>query len=103
MIKHMIGAREDLLRDHPSMKDQLLQAFRASLRWSEGHLPEIADEFVKRYPGDKEALLASARYPRIEFTMTESEQKLAAAEMDMMVEVGWVPRQAPVASLFAID
>jgi ABC-type nitrate/sulfonate/bicarbonate transport system substrate-binding protein len=103
MIKHMIGAREDLLRDHPGIKDELLQAFRASFRWSEGHLPEIADEFVKRYPGDKEALLASAQYPRIEFTMTEAEQKLADAEMDMMVEVGWIPRKAPMASLFALD
>jgi len=103
MIKHMIGAREDFLRDHPGIKDKLLHAFRASFAWSEEHLPEIADEFVKRYPGEKAALLASARYPRIEFTMTEQEQKLADAEMDMMVEVGWIPRKAPVSSLFAID
>jgi ABC-type nitrate/sulfonate/bicarbonate transport system substrate-binding protein len=102
MIKHMVAAREDLLRDHPGLKDKLLQAFRASFAWSEQHLPEIADEFVKRYPGDKEALLASARYPRIEFTFTAAEQKLAEAEMDMMVEVGWIPRKAPVASLFAL-
>jgi ABC-type nitrate/sulfonate/bicarbonate transport system substrate-binding protein len=103
MIKHMIGAREDLLRDHPGIKDKLLGAFRASFAWSEEHLPEIADEFVKGYPGDKQALLASARYPRIEFTMTEQEQKLADAEMDMMVEVGWLPHKAPIASLFALD
>ena len=102
MIKHMIGAREDLLRQNPGIKDQLLKAFRASFAWSEEHLAEIADEFIKRYPGDREALLASARYPRIEFTMTEQEQKLADAEMDMMVEVGWIPRKAPVASLFAL-
>jgi ABC-type nitrate/sulfonate/bicarbonate transport system substrate-binding protein len=103
MIKHMIGAREDLLRDQPGIKDKLLRVFRASFAWSEEHLPEIADEFIKRYPGDKPALLASARYPRIEFTMTEQEQKLAEAEIDMMVEVGWIPRKAPVASLFALD
>jgi ABC-type nitrate/sulfonate/bicarbonate transport system substrate-binding protein len=103
MIKHMIGAREDLLRDHPGIKERLLRAFRASFAWSEGHLAQIADEFVKRYPGDKQALLASARYPRIEFTMTEQEQRLADAEMDMMVEVGWLPHKAPVASLFALD
>jgi ABC-type nitrate/sulfonate/bicarbonate transport system substrate-binding protein len=103
MIKHMVGAREDLLRDHPEIKGTLLRAFRASFAWSEEHLPEIAEEFVKRYPGDKEALLASARYPRIEFTMTEQEQKLAEAEMDMMVEVGWIPHKAPLASLFAIE
>jgi ABC-type nitrate/sulfonate/bicarbonate transport system substrate-binding protein len=103
MIKHMVGAREDLLRDHPEIKGTLLRAFRASFAWSEEHLPEIAEEFVKRYPGDKEALLASARYPRIEFTMTEQEQKLAEAELDMMVEVGWIPHKAPLASLFAIE
>jgi ABC-type nitrate/sulfonate/bicarbonate transport system substrate-binding protein len=103
MIKHMIGAREELLRDHPDIKVKLLQAFRASFRWSEEHLREIADEFVKRYPGDKEALLASAQYPRIEFTMTEQEQKLADAEMDMMVAVGWIPRKAPVAALFDVN
>ena len=103
MIKHMIAAREDLLRDHPGIKEKLLRAFRASFAWSEEHLPEIADEFMKRYGGDREALLASARYPRIEFTMTEQEQKLADAEMDMMVEVGWLPHKAPIKSLFALS
>jgi ABC-type nitrate/sulfonate/bicarbonate transport system substrate-binding protein len=102
MIKHMVAVREDLLRDNPGIKDVLLKGFRASFAWSELHLPEIADVFVKSYPGDRDALLASARYPRIEFTMTEQEQKLADAEMDMMVEVGWIPRKAPVASLFAL-
>jgi ABC-type nitrate/sulfonate/bicarbonate transport system substrate-binding protein len=103
MIKHMIAAREDLLRDHPGIKEDLLRAFRASFAWSEEHLPEIADEFIKRYAGDREALLASARYPRIEFTMTEEEQKLADAEMDMMVEVGWLPHKAPIKALFALS
>jgi ABC-type nitrate/sulfonate/bicarbonate transport system substrate-binding protein len=103
MIKHMIAAREDLLRDHPGIKENLLRAFRASFAWSEEHLPEIADEFIKRYAGDREALLASARYPRIEFTMTEEEQKLADAEMDMMVEVGWLPHKAPIKALFALS
>ena len=102
MIKHMVAVREDLLRDNPGIKDSLLKGFRASFAWSEQHLPEIADVFVKKYPGDRDALLASARYPRIEFTMTAEEQKLADAEMDMMVEVGWIPRKAPVASLFAL-
>lgn len=102
MIKHMVAAREDLLKDNPGIKDALLRAFRASFAWSEQHLAEIADEFVKRYPGDRDALLASAGYPRIEFTMTEQEQKLADAEMDMMVAVGWIPRKAPIASLFAL-
>ena len=102
MIKHMVAVRDDLLRDNPGIKDVLLTGFRASFAWSELHLAEIADVFVKEYSGDREALLASARYPRIEFTMTEQEQKLADLEMDMMVEVGWIPRKAPVSSLFAL-
>ena len=59
-------------------------------------------EFVARYGGDREALLASARYPKIEFTFTEAEQKLAVAEMEMLVEVGEIPRLAPLASLFIL-
>lgn len=102
MIKHMVAVREDLLRDNPSIKEVLLRGFRASIAWSDQHLAECADAFLKKYPGDREALLASARYPKIEFTMTEQEQKLADAEMDMMVEVGWIPRKAPVAELFAL-
>lgn len=101
MIKHMIAAREDLLSRAPEMKERLLRAFRASFAYSEAHLDEIADAFVQRYGGDKEALLASARYPKIEFTFTVEEQKLAEAEIAMLVEVGTVPRRAPLASLFA--
>ncbi len=101
MIKHMVAVREDLLRDNPGIKDTLLEGFRASFAWSEQHLPEIADVFVKKYPGDRDALLASARYPRIEFTMTEKEQALAQAEMEMIVDVGQIPHKAPIASLFA--
>jgi ABC-type nitrate/sulfonate/bicarbonate transport system substrate-binding protein len=102
MIKHMIAAREDLLRAHPGIKEQLLAAFRRSFAYSEAHLEEISEQFVARYDGDKEALLASASYPKIEFTFTDAEQKLAAAEMEMLVEVGAIPRQAPLASLFAL-
>jgi len=102
MIKHMVAVREDLLRDNPGVKEVLLKGFRASIAWSDQHLPECADAFLKKYPGDRDALLASARYPKIEFTMTEQEQKLADAEMDMMVEVGWIPRKAPVDTLFAL-
>ena len=101
MIKHMIASREDLLSRAPEMKERLLRAFRASFAYSEAHLDEIADAFVQRYGGDKEALLASARYPKIEFTFTAEEQKLAEAEIAMLVEVGTVPRRAPLASLFA--
>ena len=101
MIKHMVAAREDFLREHPAVKEVLLKAFRASFSYSENHLDEIADAFMARYGGDKEALLASARYPRIEFTFTEKEQKLAEAEMDLLFEVGQIPSRAPIATLFA--
>jgi ABC-type nitrate/sulfonate/bicarbonate transport system substrate-binding protein len=101
MIKHMVAARDDLLQQHPGIKDTLLRAFRGSFAYSERHLGEIADAFIARYGGDKEALLASARYPRIEFTFTEKEQRIAQAEMDLLVEVGQIPRKAPIATLFA--
>ena len=57
--------------------------------------------FLSRYDGDREALLASARYPRIEFTFTEREQALAQAEMQLLVDVGQIPHTAPIAGLFA--
>ena len=101
MIKHMIAAREDLLRQHPQIKTKLLAAFRASFAYSEDHLDEIAEAFIERYGGDREALLASARYPKIEFTLSEEERKLAEAQIDMLAEVGAIPGRAPIASLFA--
>jgi ABC-type nitrate/sulfonate/bicarbonate transport system substrate-binding protein len=102
IIKHMVAAREDVLQEHPELKEKLLEAFRASFAYSEKHLDEIGDAFIQRYGGDKEALVASARYPKIEFSFTEEEQKLAEAEMAMLVEVGDIPRKAPIATLFAI-
>jgi ABC-type nitrate/sulfonate/bicarbonate transport system substrate-binding protein len=102
IIKHMIAMQESLWREHPELKEKLQAAFRASFAYSEEHLEEIADEFIKSYPGDKQALLASARYPKIEFTLTDTEQKLADAEMDMMVEVGWIAHKAPVSALFGL-
>jgi len=101
LIKHIVAAREDLLQQQSGIKDTLLKAFRASFAYSETHLNEIADAFIARYGGDKEALLASARYPRIEFTFTEKEQQLADAEVDLLFEVGHIPGKAPVATLFA--
>jgi hypothetical protein len=101
LIKHIVAAREDLLQQHPGIRDTLLKAFRASFAYSETRLDEIADAFIDRYGGDKEALLASARYPRIEFTFTEKEQRLADAEVDLLFEVSHIPRKAPVAALFA--
>ena len=102
MIKHMVAANEPFLQAHPEAKDSLLKAFRASFGWSEDHLEEIADVFVGKYGGDREALLASARYPRIEFTFTEQEQALAQAEMQLLADVGQIPRTTPVAPLFAV-
>ena len=101
MIKHMIAVREDLLNKEPSIKGELLKLFRASFAYSEAHLDEIGDAFVARYGGDKEALLASARYPKIDFTFTQEEQKIADAELKLLVEIGEIPDQAPLASLFA--
>ncbi|MBI1993645.1 MAG: hypothetical protein HYS67_04380 [Deltaproteobacteria bacterium] len=102
IIKHMVAIREPLLKEQPELREKLLQAFRSSFQYSEGHLDEIATEFIRRYGGDREALLASARYPRIEFTFTEAERRLAEAEMEMLVEVGEIPRKAPISSLFAV-
>ena len=102
IIKHMVAAREDLLQKSPGIKETLLRAFRASFAYSETHLEEIGDAFISRYGGDREALLASARYPKIDFTFTENEQRLAEAEMELLVEVGQIPRKAPLASLFSM-
>lgn len=99
-IKHMIAVRESVLQENPGLRDRLLAAFRASFAYSERHLEEIADEFLKRYPGDKDAALASARYPKIEFTFTETERKIAEAEIAMLVETGQLARKVPLASAF---
>jgi ABC-type nitrate/sulfonate/bicarbonate transport system substrate-binding protein len=103
LIKHMIAVREPLLREQPEVRRILLNAFQASLAYSEQHLPEIADEFIERYGGEREALLASARYPKIEFTFTETERRIAAAEMKMLVEMGALAREAPIAPLFVAE
>ena len=66
------------------------------------NLEDIADAFIGRYGGEREALLASARYPRIEFTFTEKEQQIAEAEMALLVDVGQIPRKAPLSTLFAM-
>jgi len=100
MVKHMIAVREPLLREQPEVRGILLDAFKASFAYSEQHLPEIADKFMERYGGEREALLASARYPKIEFTCTETELGIAAAEMKMFVEMGALAREAPIAPLF---
>lgn len=100
MIKHMVAANERLMRDHPALRAPLLQAFRDSFAYGERNIEEVADVFIKSYGGDRDSLLASARYPRMEFTFTENERLLAQRQMEMFVEVGRLARSAPVASFF---
>lgn len=101
MIKHMIAVREPLLKGQPGLREKLLKAFRQSFQYSEEHLDVIASEFIRHYGGDREALLASARYPKIEFTFDETEQRIAETEMDMLLEMGEISRKVPISSLFA--
>lgn len=101
MIKHMVAANQALLQDNPGLRELLLDAFRKSFAYSERNIEDVADIFIKSYGGDRETLLISARYPRMEFTFTENERRLAQRQMDMFVEVGRLPRSAPVESFFA--
>lgn len=100
MIKHMVAADETLIRRNPALGDALLAAFRKSFAYSERNMDEVADVFIASYGGDREALLTSARYPRMEFTFTEKERALAQRQMEMFVEVGRLPRLAPIESFF---
>ena len=100
MIKHMIAVREPLLAEHPGLGRELLRAFQDSLAYSEEHLDEIATKFIEQYGGDRDALVASARYPKIEFTFTEAERRIAEAQMDMMVEMGQIPQRMNISSAF---
>jgi ABC-type nitrate/sulfonate/bicarbonate transport system substrate-binding protein len=101
MIKHMVAANQSLLQKNPSLREPLLDAFRESFAYSERNIEDVADIFIKSYGGDRETLLISARYPRMEFTFTEAERRLAQRQMDMFVAVGRLPRSAPVESFFA--
>ena len=101
MIKHMVAARESLIKQNPALHGALLHAFRESFAYSERNMDEVADVFIKTYGGDREALLISARYPRMEFTFTDTERRLAQRQMDMFVDVGRLKRNAPVESFFA--
>jgi ABC-type nitrate/sulfonate/bicarbonate transport system substrate-binding protein len=102
MIKHIVAASESLIRQNPSLRDALLAAFRESFAYSERNMDEVADVFVKTYGGEREALLVSARYPRVEFTFTDSERRLAQRQMEMFVEVGRLLRNAPIENFFAM-
>jgi len=100
MIKHMVAASESLIKKNPSLTGALLHAFRESFAYSERNMDEVADVFIKSYGGDREALLVSASYPRMEFTFTDTERRLAQRQMDMFVEVGRLKRNALVERFF---
>ncbi len=100
MIKHMVAANERFIDDNPAIVPALLQAFRESFAYSERNIEEVADVFARSYGGDREALLVSAQYPRMEFTFTDKERRLAQRMMDMFVEVGRLSRSAPIESFF---
>jgi ABC-type nitrate/sulfonate/bicarbonate transport system substrate-binding protein len=102
MIKHMVAANEALIQKNPGLRAPLLDALRSSFAYSERNMEEVADVFIKSYGGDRETLLVSARYPRMEFTFTDNERRLAQRQMDMFVEVGRLPRSAPIESFFAV-
>jgi ABC-type nitrate/sulfonate/bicarbonate transport system substrate-binding protein len=101
MIKHMVAANESLIQKNPGLQAPLLDALRSSFAYGEQNMEEVADIFIKYYGGDRDALLVSARYPRMEFTFTDKERRLAQRQMDMFVEVGRLSRSAPVESFFA--
>ncbi len=101
-IKHMIAMRESVIKEHPELRENLLKAFRASFAYSENHLEEIANKFLEQYPGDRNALIASARYPKIEFTFSEVERKMAEAQMDMLLETNQLPRRLDLSSAFVV-
>jgi ABC-type nitrate/sulfonate/bicarbonate transport system substrate-binding protein len=101
MIKHMIAANQSWLRRHPQPCAEALGAIRESFSYSERNLEEVADRFIASYGGDREALLASARYPRMEFTFSDQERRLAQRQMDMFVSVGRLKRSVPVEDFFA--
>jgi ABC-type nitrate/sulfonate/bicarbonate transport system substrate-binding protein len=101
MIKHMVAANETLIRRNPALRAVLLDALRRSFAYSERNMDEVADVFIAAYGGDREALLTSARYPRMEFTFTDDERRLAQRQMEMFVEVGRLARSVPVESVFA--
>ena len=102
IIKHMLATREALLEEHPEFGAQILQACRKSFAYSEDHLDEIADRFIARYGGDKEAVIASAAYPNIVFTFTDTERKETEATMDMLIDTGRLDRRLDLSQAFTV-
>ena len=100
IIKHMLATREDLLQEHPEFAGQILDACRKSIAYSDAHLEEVADKFIARYGGEKQDILASAGYPKIEFTFTDTERKEAEATMDMLIETGRLEGRVDLSTAF---
>jgi ABC-type nitrate/sulfonate/bicarbonate transport system substrate-binding protein len=100
MIKHIVAGNEILFQQNPGLRDAVLAAFRESFAYSERNMNEVADVFIKSYSGERAALLISASYPRMDFTFTDSERQLAQRQMEMFLEVGRLPRIAPIESFF---
>jgi len=100
IIKHMLATREALLEEHPEFKDQILDACRRSIAYSEDHLDEIADKFIAKYGGEKELIVASARYPKIVFTFTDTERKEAEATMEMLIETNRLEDRVDLSQAF---
>ena len=102
IIKHMLATREDLLEEHPEFRTQILEACRKSVAYSEDHMSEIADSFIAKYGGDKEAIIASAGYPNIVFTFTDIERKEAEATMEMLIDTGWLDGRVDLSKAFVV-
>ena len=96
----MLATREDLLRDHPEFATQILDACRKSIMYSDAHLDEVADRFVAKYGGDKQDILSSASYPKIEFTFTDTERREAEATMEMLIETGRLEGRVDLSTAF---
>ena len=102
IIKHMLATREELLEEHPEFGTQILEACRKSVAYSEHHLSEIADRFIAKYGGDKEVIIASAGYPNIVFTFTDTERKEAEATMEMLIDTGRLDGRLDLSQAFVV-
>ncbi len=102
IIKHMLATREELIDEYPEFKKQILEACRKSIAYSDDHLPEIADRFIAKYGGDKEAIIASAGYPNIVFTFTDTERNEAEATMEMLIDTGRLDGRVDLSKAFVV-
>ena len=54
MIKHMVAAKESLIKQNTSLHGALLNAFRESFSYSQRNKDEVADVFLRKYGGDRQ-------------------------------------------------